>query len=41
MLGDSYENGKYADGAKIFEDLTLSDNFEEFLTLPAYEYITK
>ena len=24
-----------------FEDLTLSDNFEEFLTLPAYEYITK
>ena len=41
MLGDTFKNGKYAEGAKMFEQLTLSDDFEEFLTLPAYEDIIK
>ena len=41
MLGDTFKNGKYAEGAKMFEQLTLSDDFVEFLTLPAYEDIIK
>ena len=41
MLGDKgYAAGKYEEGAKMFEDLTLADDFVEFLTLPAYEYVT-
>ncbi len=41
MLGDKgYAAGKYPEGAKMFEELTLSEDFAEFLTLPAYDYIT-
>jgi malate synthase len=41
MLGDKgYAAGKYPEGAKMFEELTLSEEFVEFLTLPAYEYVT-
>ena len=41
MLGDKgYAAGKYEEGAKMFEELTLAEEFVEFLTLPAYEYIT-
>ncbi len=40
MLGDkAYATGKYGEGAKMFEELTLADDFVEFLTLPAYEYV--
>jgi malate synthase len=39
MLGTGYKNGKYAEGAKMFEKLTLDEEFVEFLTLPAYEEI--
>ncbi|HZR01692.1 MAG TPA: malate synthase A [Burkholderiales bacterium] len=40
MLGEQqYANGKYEEGAKMFEALTLRDDFVEFLTLPAYDYI--
>src|SRR2546430_1086429 len=40
MLGEKgYAAGKYEEGAKMFEQLTLADEFVEFLTLPAYEYI--
>ena len=40
MLGEKgYAAGKYDEGAKMFEHLTLADEFVEFLTLPAYEYI--
>jgi malate synthase len=31
--------GKYEEAAKMFEQLSLSDDFVEFLTLPAYERI--
>ncbi len=31
--------GKYEQAAKMFEQLSLSDDFVEFLTLPAYELI--
>ena len=40
MLGDQgYAAGKYEEGAKMFEGLTLAEDFAEFLTLPAYEYL--
>lgn len=40
MLGEKqYAAGKYDEGAKMFEELTLRDEFVEFLTLPAYDYI--
>jgi len=40
MLGDQgYARGKYEEGARMFEQLTLDDDFVEFLTLPAYEYL--
>ncbi|MCS6885048.1 MAG: malate synthase A [Acidobacteriota bacterium] len=33
------ENVKVEPAAKLFEQLSVADNFEEFLTIPAYEYI--
>jgi malate synthase len=40
MLGDQgYSQGEYEEGANMFEKLTLSENFVEFLTLPAYDYV--
>ena len=37
IVGDAaYAAGKYAEGAAMFETLILNDNYEEFLTLPAY-----
>ena len=31
--------GRYADAAKILDDLVFSERFEEFLTLPAYRLL--
>jgi malate synthase len=40
ILGDQqYGAGKYEEGAEMFEELTLREDFVEFLTLPAYDYI--
>ncbi len=40
LLGDKgYAAGKYPEGAKMFEELTLAEDFVEFLTLPAYDYL--
>ena len=40
MLGEQqYASGKYEEAAKMFEQLTLDDDFADFLTLPAYEYV--
>jgi malate synthase len=36
---DAYAAGRYADGAKLFEEITASDDYVEFLTLPAYRKI--
>ncbi len=33
------EGGRFAEAREIFERVALSDDFVEFLTLPAYEYI--
>ncbi len=35
----AYDAGKYAEGAAMFETLVMDDNYEEFLTLPAYRAI--
>jgi malate synthase len=32
---------RYEDAAKLFEDITTSDEYTEFLTLPAYELVTQ
>jgi malate synthase len=38
-LGETaYHAGKYEEGARLFEKLTLGD-YAEFLTLPAYQLI--
>jgi malate synthase len=36
---DAYAAGRYADGAKLFEEITAADDYVEFLTLPAYRKI--
>ena len=36
---EAYAAGKYVEGAKLFEDITTSDDYVEFLTLPAYRAI--
>jgi malate synthase len=36
---EAYAEGKYEAGAKLFEDITTSDDYVEFLTLPAYRAI--
>jgi len=32
----AFEGGRFAEAVQIFTDMSLSDGFEEFLTLPAY-----
>ena len=39
MADETPEGGRFADAREIFERVALSDDFVEFLTLPAYEYI--
>jgi malate synthase len=34
---EAFAAGKYAEGAKLFEEITASDDYVEFLTLPAYD----
>jgi malate synthase len=39
-VGDeAFEQGRYAEARELFEQVALADEFEEFLTLPAYERI--
>jgi malate synthase len=41
LLGDkAWQAGKYADAAQLFERITTGD-YVEFLTLPAYEWLTR
>src|SRR4051812_36640398 len=35
----SFSEGKYEEGAKLFERITTDDKYVEFLTLPAYQQI--
>ena len=36
---DRFNNGKFDMASKLFKEMILKDNFDEFLTLPAYKYI--
>ena len=36
---EAYAAGRYADGARLFEEITAADDYVEFLTLPAYQAI--
>ena len=36
---DFYAKGRYDEAQAIFEQVALSDDFQEFLTLPAYEHL--
>jgi malate synthase len=36
-VGDErFEAGRYAEARELFEQVALADDFEEFLTVPAY-----
>jgi malate synthase len=35
----AYEEGRFKDAATIFESVALADEYIEFLTIPAYEYL--
>ncbi len=39
ILGDMYALGKYDEAAQLFAQLTTSDEFIDFLTLPGYEHL--
>jgi malate synthase len=40
MVGAAeFDGGKYQLAARIFDDITSSDKFVDFLTLPAYEHL--
>jgi malate synthase len=39
LLGPRFADGRYEEGARLFERITVTDDFVEFLTLPAYELI--
>jgi malate synthase len=34
---EAFAAGKYAEGARLFEEISTSDDYVEFLTLPAYK----
>ena len=39
-LGENvFRSGKYELAAKIFREMTASEKFPEFLTVPAYDYL--
>jgi len=37
--GEAFDRGKFRDARELFERVALSDDFVEFLTMPAYERI--
>ncbi|NTW01307.1 MAG: malate synthase A, partial [Oscillochloris sp.] len=39
ILGSGYADGKYEEAAELFDEITTSDEFVEFLTLPGYARI--
>ena len=40
-LGDGrFTGGRFDDAIRLFADLSTADDFEEFLTLPAYSLLT-
>jgi malate synthase len=39
LPAEAFTGGRFAEAQKIFTDMSLSDTFEEFLTLPAYRVL--
>jgi malate synthase len=39
LLGDAYVHGRFDEAADLFKQLVLSDELEEFLTIPAYKLL--
>ncbi len=39
ILGENYHQGRYEEAADLFDSITTSDDFVEFLTLPAYDMV--
>jgi malate synthase len=39
ILGPAYDDGRYEEAAELFDEITTSDEFVDFLTLPAYSRI--
>jgi malate synthase len=37
----AFESGRFDEAVKLFADMSLSETFEEFLTLPAYEILER
>ena len=37
---EKYNGGKFQEASQIFNNMSTSEDFEEFLTLPAYKYIS-
>ena len=35
----AYDQGRFAEASKLFEELTISDHLAEFLTLPGYDFL--
>jgi malate synthase len=38
-VGAAYEQGRFGEAIQLFSDMSLSADFEEFLTLPAYRLL--
>jgi malate synthase len=38
---DAWKAGRYEEAARLFDEITTSDNYVEFLTLPGYEQLTR
>jgi len=42
LLGEeAWKAGRYEEAARLFEQITTSDDYVEFLTLPAYDWFTR
>jgi malate synthase len=42
LLGEeAWRQGRYEEGARLFEQLATGERFEEFLTLPGYAWLTR
>ncbi|KGX92860.1 malate synthase [Pontibacillus halophilus JSM 076056 = DSM 19796] len=39
VLDERFEEGKFVEAAELFSSLVMQDEFEEFLTVPAYQYV--
>ena len=37
---ENYVTGRFEEAAEIFSELTIQDDFEEFLTIPSYQHIS-